>query len=213
MEEAEGSVAASSTWAEGMGVKAAPTRCTGANSSPKSPSAMVAATSAPGPANVGRVVRHDRPLRLAHRLEDPVGIERHQRPEVEHLDIDALAVQLIGRRQRIEDAASVGDDGDVVALALHVGLAERDRRTRIVRHEPACTVREDGLHEHAGIRVEDGRGEKPFGVAGRARHDDLESRDVHEPCLQGLRVRRTRPETTEHRRANGDRAAWCDRPT
>ena len=45
-----GTPAASSTEEEGMGAKRAPTRWTGARNSPKRPSAMVAATSAPGPA-------------------------------------------------------------------------------------------------------------------------------------------------------------------
>ena len=73
------------------------------------------------------LVRDDAAVRLLHRLDDRLLVERLQRPRVDDLDRDTLLLRLLGRLERLVDEPAGGDDRHVLALAMHARLAERDR--------------------------------------------------------------------------------------
>lgn len=63
--------------------------------------------------------------RLLDRRHDRLDVERLDAAQVDHLGLDAvLALELLGRDERLADATREGDDGEVLAGALDLGLAE-----------------------------------------------------------------------------------------
>ena len=81
-----GSVSSSRSFWYGTGCDGAPTRTTGASRSQKQCSATCAAISAPKPPNRTASWATTTRLRLRDRRGDRVGVERDERPRVEHLD-------------------------------------------------------------------------------------------------------------------------------
>ena len=63
---------------------------------------------------------------LGNGLDNGVPIQRHQRPQIQHLGLDALLGQLGGRFHGEVHLAAPGDDGDVLALPLDSGLSQRN---------------------------------------------------------------------------------------
>jgi hypothetical protein len=72
----------------------------------------------------------------AHRVEYEVPVPRPEGAQVEHLDLDALAGQGLGRFERPRDPDPEGDDGGVPARAGDPSLPER-RRVVAGGHRPA----------------------------------------------------------------------------
>jgi hypothetical protein len=63
--------------------------------------------------------------RLLDRLDNGLNVEGLNRAQVDDLSLDAvLVLELLSGDQRLADAAGEGDDGQVLALALNLGLAE-----------------------------------------------------------------------------------------
>lgn len=63
--------------------------------------------------------------RLLDRLDDGLEVERLDGAQVDDLGLDAVALlQLLGGDEGLADAAREGDDGEVLAGALDLGLAE-----------------------------------------------------------------------------------------
>ena len=62
---------------------------------------------------------------LLDALDDGLNVQRLDAAQVDHLGLDAvLLLQLLGGNERLADAAREGDDGEVLAGALDLGLAE-----------------------------------------------------------------------------------------
>jgi hypothetical protein len=62
---------------------------------------------------------------LLDRLDDGLDVEGLDRAQVDDFGLDAVfALQLLGGDERLADAARKGDDGEVLAGALDLGLAE-----------------------------------------------------------------------------------------
>src|SRR5688500_13598361 len=79
------------------------------------------------------LVRDDAAVRLLHRRDERVLVERLQRSRIDHLNGDALLFGLLRRRQRLVHEPPGGDDRDVLPLAMDARLAERNR-LELVRH-------------------------------------------------------------------------------
>jgi hypothetical protein len=62
---------------------------------------------------------------LLDRLDDGFDVERLDAAQVDDFGFDAVfALQLLGCDERLADAAREGDNGEVLAGALDLGLAE-----------------------------------------------------------------------------------------
>src|SRR5256885_16918834 len=83
-------------------------------------------------------------------------VERLQRPRVDHLDRDALALGLLGRLQRLVDEPPRRHDGHVLALTVDARLAERDR-LELLRYVFLDRVQDAVLEERHGVVVVDRR--------------------------------------------------------
>jgi hypothetical protein len=80
-----------------------------------------------------RLVDDHQPAGLLDRLEDGVAVERRGGARIDHGAGDAGLLEVVGRLVGEVHHAAERDDGDVVALAGDVGLAERDC-VGLVRH-------------------------------------------------------------------------------
>ncbi len=108
--------------------------------------------------------------------------------QVDHLDLDALAGQFCGRRQRSRHRAAIGDDRGVTTTAGNARLANLDDDTGI--HRPLAAVQGLVLDEDHRIRIVDRGAQQAVGVRRRGGTDDLQAGHMGEPCLQALRVLR-----------------------
>ena len=136
-----------------------------------------------------RLVGDDAAVGLAHGADDRVLVERQERARVDDLDGDALGLGLLRRRERLVDEPAGGDDGHVLALAVHARLADLDALD-LVRHLVLQVVEGAVLEEDDGVVVVDRAPEEPARVGGGRGEHDLDPGDVHEPRLQLLRVLR-----------------------
>ena len=141
----------------------------------------------------------EQPSGLRDRALDRGDVERHEAADIDHLRIDPLPGESLGRRKRPVDHQHVGEDREVAPLATHRDGAERhlvvaighvgaegDRGALPARAFAA--VEELVLEEHDRIVVADGGEEQPLGIVGRRRTDDLEAGRVHEERLGRLPV-------------------------
>src|SRR2546428_12146701 len=67
------------------------------------------------------------PARAANRLDDGWPVDRSDRTQVDHLGVDVLLLELLGRLVRQHRHPGDADDRDVRALAPHRGRADRSR--------------------------------------------------------------------------------------
>ena len=158
-----------------------------------------------GTGELDRVVHDYGTAGAANRVDDGVDVQRYERAQVDDLGADAVLGQRLCRCQAFEHAAAVTDEGDVRAGTLDVGLAERDRESRIGWDRALLALQADRLDEQAGVLVEDRRRQQALTVARCRRHDHLHPRYVHEPRLQRLRMRRPGREPAVNLGAHGDR--------
>ena len=121
-----GMTASSRLGAYGMWVSAAATRRIGPSSCSKCSSAMQRGDLGADAAGLVVLVDDQHLVRLGRPTGRSPRGPAAQRAQVQHLDRDALGVPALGRLERQVDADAVGDDRHVRALALDVGLAERD---------------------------------------------------------------------------------------
>ena len=187
----------------GMGECDPATRSTGASRSSKPCSWIWDAISAPNPPKRAALVDHHGVVRFVYGGQDGVHVERIERADVDHLDIDALAGQLLGGLQRVVHLAGVGHDADVGALALHVGHAERNG-VFILGHGAAHGVDGLVLEEYDHVVLANGRFQQALGVVGRRAGDHLEPRHVREPGFEALSVLRRVAGSGAEGRAVGD---------
>jgi hypothetical protein len=144
-------------------------------------------------AELDGLVRDDEVRRLGDRRGDRLGVERDERPRVEHLDADPLRLELARGPKRLRDERTECDDGHVCALARHACLAELDR-VALLRHR--CRLVEEEqllLEEDHRVVVLDRDSEQPLRVVRVGGHRDDEPRDVREERLEALRVLRAEP--------------------
>ena len=91
-------------------------------------------------------------------IDDRVDVERAERAEVDQLGVDAVIVDQVLDR-RAHDALkrpAVADDRDVLALALDVGDAERQREVGVVGDVAVVVQHLLGFEEDDRIVAADG---------------------------------------------------------
>ena len=129
---------------------------------------------------------HD-PVRLPDRGEDGVEVERPERPEVDHLDRDAVRLELVRRLEAVVDALHRGDERDVATFAHDGRLAEpAGRAVHLALERVQALV----LEEEHRVVVADRGLQQRLRVRRVRRAHDLEARYAHEPRRGHLRVDR-----------------------
>lgn len=125
-------------------------------------------------------------------LDDRLEVERLDGAQVEHLHLDAvLLLEALGRDQALADTARGGDNGQVLADALDLGLTERNDKVVLLRglaHGEGLAVHELVLEDDDGVGVADGGFEQTLGVLGGPRGDDLQTGDGTVPAAEILGV-------------------------
>ncbi len=106
------------------------------------------------------------PPRLGDRGQHRLHVQRHDAAQVHHLDIKpVLGLELFGGFQRLQQAVGEGDQGQVLALALDVGLADGDSVFLFgFGHIAARKVEHLVLQEEHGVLVADRGEQQPLGV-------------------------------------------------
>ena len=130
---------------------------------------------------------HD-PVGLLQRGQDRVDIERPDCAQVDHFGLDAVLGQLVGRLERLGDHDRECHDGDVGALALDLGLADRQHEIIVVRQLETVAVEQLVLQEDDRVGIADRRLQQALGVLGRPRCDHLEAGDMAVPARIALGV-------------------------
>jgi hypothetical protein len=130
-----------------------------------------------------RLVHDDRVAGLPHRAQQRRGIERLERAQVDHLGLDAVVRQGVGRLQAMADRLRVRDDREVDALANDLGAAERD--DVLARRHVARRMGKRQVHEEEDrVVVADRCLEQALEVGRARRHHDLQPRGVDEHRLE-----------------------------
>ncbi len=132
-------------------------------------------------------MRHHRPPRLPHRLEDRIHVQGNERARVYHLGLHTLTGQLLGRLQSLVHHVRRSDDRDVAALALDFRHSQ-GQGVGFLRHVGKRGQGALVLQAEHGAIVPDGGDEQAFGIVGGGRHHNLQAGDVAEHRLQALRV-------------------------
>src|SRR5262245_55149256 len=113
------------------------------------------------------LLHRDDPVGLLHRFHDRGDVQRAQRAQIDHLGIDALARQLLGRRQREADLQREGGDRDVLAWPLDAGATDRQDELGIGRYREALAIEDFILQKHDRIGIADRRLQQSLGVRRR----------------------------------------------
>src|SRR5215203_1656634 len=127
------------------------------------------------------------PVRLLHRLDDCVLVERPQRPQVYDFRLEAVLGERICGPQAQVDLPTVGDERNVRALAGDAGFAE-GYCVIPVFDLPLRPVQGAGFQEDHGVGVPDRREHHALDVVRGYWRDDLETGEVAVETLQGVRM-------------------------
>ena len=103
--------------------------------------------------------------------------------------MDVFLRQLIGRLRRDERHLPVRDDRAMVAFALEIGHTDR-HQVVLVRHLALGVVEHLALEEAHRVVVANRALQQSLRIVWRTGRNDLETRHVGEPRLEGLRVLR-----------------------
>ena len=130
---------------------------------------------------------------LLDALQNGLIVEGNQRAGVDDLGLHAvLLLQLVGGLQRAIQHRAHGQDGDVLAGALHIGLAEGNlivlRRNAALMELLADVVDALGLEEHDRVGAHQSGGHQALRIVGGGREGDLQARDVGGQAGPVLRV-------------------------
>ncbi len=164
------------------------------------------------PADADRLVRDDRAARAPDRLGERLEVERQQRARVDHLGLDPLGGQPLGRGQRLADHPRERDDrqsrpprsGGRDRVATGCGSTSSGFAPEVQRLV---------LDEHDRVRIGDRARQQARRVGRAGRHHDLQPGDVREPRLEALRVLRARRAAGAALGAQHDRGTSAGRRT
>ena len=114
---------------------------------------------------------------LAHRLLDQLDVEREDRPQVDHLGVDALRGERLRRLQRLAARRSrVAHDRDVAARPRDRRLPDRDERRPARRPRRAAPVRRLCMKKIDRVVAPQRRLEDALRVRGLRRHHHDQAR-------------------------------------
>ena len=99
-------------------------------------------------------------IRLLHRCNDRLNVQRPDRPQVDDFDLDTvLLLQNLSSLQCVSDVLAVGNNGDVGSLLLNLGLADGKDEVfgeLFSGEREGDTVEQLVLEETDGVGVSDG---------------------------------------------------------
>jgi hypothetical protein len=122
------------------------------------------------------------------RLEDRVLVERRERQDVDHLGVDPLGGELVGRVEAHADHAPDAAERHVAAAPDDLALTDGERVRLLGDLAARAGAEELVLEEHDRAVVADRRDHQPLGVVRGRRDDDLEPRDVGQDRVHRLGV-------------------------
>ncbi len=143
----------------------------------------------PEPEGLDRIVGDDEPVRLRHRGQDRLPVERRQRSQVDDLGIDPLGRQLRRGGQRPRNHASDRHNRRVGPAASNLCLSDR-RQLLLLGNGFLGRPQVQAVNHDHGVVVSNRGLQKALRIGGSRRPDDLEARHVTEPCLEALTVLR-----------------------
>lgn len=135
----------------------------------------------------GRVAGLDdqQAVRLLDGVDNCLEVDGLDGAQVEDLGLDAvLLLEVLGGDEGLAHAARDGDDGQVLAGALDLGLAEGNDEVVFLgglAHGEGLAVQQLVLEEDGGVGVADGGLEQALGVLGAPGGDDLEAGNAAVP--------------------------------
>jgi hypothetical protein len=99
-------------------------------------------------------------IRLLHRGNDCLDIQRPDRPQVDDFNLDAIFLfQNLGSFQCMGDVLAVGNDGNVGTFLFNLGLADREDKvfgSLFSSQRERNTVQQLVFEEADRVRVSDG---------------------------------------------------------
>src|SRR5215208_596709 len=151
------------------------------------------------------LVEDERLRRLLDGAQHGILVPRGQRAEIEDLDRNTFALELLRGLVGCVDHRPPGDQRDVVTFAVRPCLAEGNR-VALVRHLVLdAPVKVLVLEVENRVRIVDRLDEEPLRVRRRGRADDLEPGNVREARLRVLRVEGHAREAAAGREPHRDR--------
>ena len=104
-----------------------------------------------------------------------VDVHRAERAQVDHLGIDALLGEFLGRLERVGHADRPGDDRDVLAGPGDARLADRQHEVVELRAPARLAVEDLVLEEDHRVGIADRGLEQPLGVGRGVGRDDFQA--------------------------------------
>ena len=123
-------------------------------------------------------------------LDDRLRIHGADRAQIDDFGLDSFLFEFGGGLQRIGHADRPGDDRDIPAHTRNPRLADRHQEIVELRHFERMAVENFVFEENHRIGIADRALQKPLGIGGRIRRDDLEAGDLRVPGGEILRVLR-----------------------
>lgn len=142
----------------------------------------------------GRVARLDdkQAVGLLDGLDNGLEIQGLDGTQVDDLGLNTVVLlQVLGGDEGLADASGHGNNGEVLAGTLNLGLSEGDDEVVLLGslgHGEALAVHELVLEDDDGVGIADGGLEQTLGIFGTPGGDDLETRDAAVPGRVVLRV-------------------------
>ena len=139
------------------------------------------------------LIDKDRTVGFFDAVDDGVLVERADGAEVDDLGVDVvLRLEFFRGFESVEHTATVGDEGNVGALAFDVGFSERNGEVAVGRigHVAFDPVEKSVLHEVDRIVVANRGFHEAFGVSGGGRRADLEPGEGGKKAFGSVRMSR-----------------------
>ena len=155
-------------------------------------------------------MQDDDAIRFCDGVEDRFLIERQDGAEVDHFNGNAVLRQF--RRGIVGDVnhRAPRDDGEILAAAADVGLADRDDVVVGRQLFLDAAIQEFVLDKEHRIVITNGGLQQSLGVVRGTGRDDLQSRPIHEHGLGIQRMKRSAMRAAARRSAHDDRTRAPD---
>ncbi len=127
------------------------------------------------------IIDEEYTTRLADGLDDRLAIQRSQRHEVNHFDLDTLLSSLVSSLEDALQHTAIGNHSDILTDTLDISLANRQDKVRRGGHLALHIVLGLVLKEDHRVVVTDSSLQQTLDICRGTWSYDLETRDVAEP--------------------------------
>ncbi len=131
------------------------------------------------------LVHDHHPMGLGRRCQNSGLVQWTQAAQVDHLSLDPVGRELIGRAHRLVKAGAVGQYRHIRAHAMDASLINR-RCLRLGGHPAVQVVEHHVLEDQDRIRIGQRRGEHVARILHRRRGQHLEAGNVGIPAFQAV---------------------------